>query len=541
MYRRGEITKQTNNQIKNKLNKDINNAKHKYFLDEFAKHKKNMKRYWIILNQISGKTKNKNEIVEILDGNNSLTSKPEIVSKFSDFFSNIALQLDNDLQNSTESPLQYLTSNPRSFFCSPVTESEVEKLILNSKITKTDVNQMPIKILKNLRYYVSAPLSKIINSSFLSGIFPHDLKLARITPIFKNGDNRITSNYRPIASLPFFSKIFERCMTNRLLSFFNKNSLFSQSQFGFLKNKSTEDAVIDLTEAIYDSLNSKKHHVSLMIDLKKAFDTVNHNILLKKLQLYGIRGIGLDWIRDYLTNRRSYVALGKDSSGTKVTNIGIPQGSVIGPILFIIYINDLPKTSDYLRATLFADDTTLSFSHADFNTIKTTLNTELSNVEKWTTANRLTINVNKTEMLLFSNLPVPPDYNNQIAFTNEILTFKSSCKFLGVLLDDKLNFSDHINYVISKISRTTGILYKIRNQLPIQARLNFYYSFVYPYLTYNITSWGGTNQTHLQPLIIQQKKIVRIMTNSHFLEHTTPLFHRLRLLKIPDIYELHLH
>ena len=438
LYRRGLITKQTNNQFKNKLNKDIKNAKSSYFLDKLEQHKNDSKRSWNILRQLSGRVKSREEIIQLLNGDDVLTDKKDIANKFSDFFASIALDLDNNLPISQVSPYTNIENNPRTFFIYPVTATELENIVSNLKITKTELNQMPVKLFKAISNYISEPLKNLINLSFSSGNFPKSLKLARITPIFKKGDKNNSSNYRPITSLPFISKIYERCMTNRLISFINKYSLFSNSQYGFRNNLSTQDALLDLTETIYNSLNNKKYQISIMIDLKKAFDSVNNNILLKKLELYGIRGMGLSWIQSYLADRVSYVALGKVKSNLHTTNIGIPQGSIIGPILFLIYINDLPKTSNKFHTTLFADDTTFSLSDDNYDTMVTTLNSELTKVENWTNANRLTINVTKTEMLFFSNRPIININNNQIILDNQFLNYTNSCTFLGVILDDKL-------------------------------------------------------------------------------------------------------
>ena len=239
-----------------------------------------------------------------------------------------------------------------------------------------------------------------------------------------------------------------------------------------------------------------------------------------------------------LGDRTNYVGLGQTSSSRHVINIGIPQGSIIGPILFLIYINDLPKISNNMTSTLFADDTNFSISHTDYDTMVNTLNSDLIAIEDWTITNRLTINLSKTEMLLFTNRLVNQN-DQRIMLGGGCLGFVESCKFLGIYIDVGLTYKSHITYLVGKISRSAGILYRIKNNLPLECRLQYYYSFIYPYLSYNILIWGGTNPCILYPLKIQLKRIVRLLSDAGFRDHTTPLFHKIKLLKLDDIYKLH--
>ena len=396
---------------------------------------------------------------------------------------------------------------------------------------------MSLIILKKICTSFIAPLCNIINKSFHLGIFPKQLKLARITPVYKKGDKTNPTNFRPISSLHYISKIFEKLLAKRLLSFFDRFSLFAPSQYGFLIGYSTADAILNLTEMIYNSLNRKDYHISVFVDIKKAFDSISHTILINKLEKYGIRGPPLRLLSSYLADRESYVACGLAKSENRISNIGIPQGSILGPVLFLIYVNDLPNFAPSATATLFADDTTISVSDKNFDICIGKLQFDLEMFSKWTLSNRLSVNVAKTEALIFSNRLFHTE-NANVAMNSQILEFGTNCKYLGVLIDQNLKFMEHINYILEKLSRNTGILYSIRHFLPKSAKLNFYYALFYPHLNYNIVIWGGTSNQLMKKLSVQQKRIVRIICDAHYRAHTNSLFYDLGILKVFDVYRL---
>ena len=535
MYRNGLISRSTNNRLKNSVNREVTFAKNQYYKNVFNENQSNPRKSWSTLKLLMGQAKSKNSIDYIVTDNSNISNKLDIAKKFSEYFSSIASELDANLGFSSSCPVQHISRNDKTFFMFPVKDGECLKLIKKLKNTKSSLNEMPVKIFKLVSTLIVKPLCKIINLSMQAGIFPSILKLARISPIFKKGPKSDVTNYRPISSLHFISKIFERSMTNRLVSFFNKFDLFSHSQFGFLKNKSTTDALVNLTEHIYESLNSKNHHISILIDLKKAFDTVNNSILSRKLELYGVRGLSQQWIRSFLKDRESFVSVEQHESNRTISNIGLPQGSIISPILFLIYINDLPKAPNNLHCTLFADDTTFAVSHPDFDTMTNLLNDELEKVADWFLSNRLTINVSKTELILHTNRRQAVT-NGQVLLDNSPIQFSEDCLFLGTVIDENLSFSKHVQHILKKISRNTGILFKIRDKLPLNARINFYHSFIYPYLAYSVVVWGNTSYVHIKPLILQQKRIIRIISDAGYRDHTTPLFRRFSILKFTDIH-----
>ena len=290
------------------------------------------------------------------------------------------------------------------FFLRPVSPIEISNIIHNlKKKSSPNSNKLPTFLLVTARDLISIPLSKIINESFKSGVFPNSLKLAEVVPIFKSGSSHDKSNFRPISLLPVYSKIFEKCLAERLLNFLKLTSIISPQQFGFQKKKSTSDALLNFVEDIYESLNERENSLSIFVDLKKAFDLVDHKILLNKLEKYGIRGLPLTWFRNYLTDRYQCVKIGSSKSEFLPITLGVPQGSVIAPLAFILFINDLPNFSNLCRSILFADDTTLTANDSDIIRLNLSINAELLNFKNWTISNKLLLNTDKTSAILISN------------------------------------------------------------------------------------------------------------------------------------------
>ena len=534
-FRMGLISKEANNRVKNEVFYATRNAKQQFYKNSFDQAKNNMYKHWKLIKNLLGSPNKPTEFNNLNVANREYTNASDIAEQFNTYFSSIGENLASQLPPANPSSNSVQRGLSNSFYLSEMSVSECFNLISYLKMTKTNIDSMPVRIFKQISPLVAPILCMLINLSFNTGTFPNPLKVARITPIYKKGDKSNPGNYRPIASLPYLSKIYERAMANRLIDFFDKFNIIHASQFGFQRGKSTSDAIHHLTEFIYSSLHDSKAVLNVQLDLRKAFDTVDYELLNNKLFQYGIRGIALAWLKSYLSNRQQYVCIKSESSDVKSVHIGVPQGSILGPILFLVFINDLPLCSEKLHTTLFADDTTLSIAHKNYNEVIPILNTELSLIYDWMLNNRLSVNVEKTELMLISNKKFNHS-NSDIVLGGENLSFTDSSMFLGLKFDNKLKFSKHTADISGKISKSIGIFSKIKHYLPTDARLNYYYSFLYPYLSYNIIFWGKTYETHLKQLKILQKRMIRFMTDSDYLAHTDPLFYQLKLLKLDDIY-----
>lgn len=333
----------------------------------------------------------------------------------------------------------------------------------------------------------------------------------------------------------------------RLYDFLDANDLLFKGQFGFRKKSSTAHSLIDITEHIKDSIDNGNFGCGIFIDLKKAFDTVNHSILLTKLEHYGVRGNLLKWFESYLSDRKQYVFYNGVASDILSITCGVPQGSVLGPLLFLIYINDLPNISNKLNFFLFADDTNIYYESKDLKELEKTMNKELKHLTLWLNLNRLALNVSKTNFVIFRSTKRIPNHNVVLIMNRKAISQKDHIKYLGVLMDQHLMWKKHISSVAKKVSRGVGILSKLRHFINPYLLKDIYYCLVYSHLSYGVEAWGSACKTETDELLILQKKAVRILTGNQYfqiygqpagpLPSADPLFTQLEILKLYDIFQ----
>jgi Reverse transcriptase (RNA-dependent DNA polymerase) len=384
---------------------------------------------------------------------------------------------------------------------------------------------------------VASIIAILVNHSFEHGYFPDALKIAKVCPIFKSGDKKQFSNYRPISILPSLSKIYEKAMHTRLVDYLNKNKLLVNNQYGFRANHSPYMAMLDMCDKITRGFDQGKITLAIFLDLQKAFDSLNHKILLQKMSYYGIRGNQLKWFTSYLTNRVQYTTYNNVLSARELITWGIPQGSILGPLLFIIFINDIVNCTSLLHYILFADDTNACCSGNSLEEVKTIANVELEKLSTWFCANNLSINVKKTNYILFRNKRrFALDNTFKIFLSGQELEMVQSTKFLGILIDEDLNWKTHTSYIASKVAKNVGIIYRNKNALDKRVMKLLYISLIQPYLNYCIIVWGSAYDNALKSVTLIQKRAIRTINNAAYLAHTPPLFLTSKVLTIQDLY-----
>ena len=542
MYKRH---KRTNNpeheaeykKYKNKLNYLLTKSEREHYQTLLKNNANNMKKSWKILKEVINKKKSSSSCSRFVVNNSITTNRKIIADSFNSFFIDIGPNLASKIPNSSKKPEAFMAENiSNSIFIKPVIEDEVKNIVKNLKESSTGWDSISSKIVKDTYSLFITPLTHIMNLSLLHGVVPTELKIAKVIPLFKSGDPTKFSNYRPVSVLPVFSKVIERLMYTRLLSFINKNKLLYKFQFGFRADHSPQLALVYLIDKISNALENGEYVLGVFLDFSKAFDTVNHSILFDKLNHYGIRGNALQWFRSYLSCRKQFVVYEGCESAHKFITCGVPQGSILGPLLFLIYINDLALVSDKLFALLFADDSNMFLSGRNPDSLIESMNIELEKVIDWLNVNKLSLNIKKTHFIIFRKHRDRILLNKSLKINDIVIDMTVNTKFLGVMIDQNLNFHSHITYIRGKISRTIGILYKSKKIFDKEILKTLYNSFVHPLFCYCVCVWGNIPQSYIDPLIKLQKRAIRVIAGAKKLAHTTPLFKEFKIMNVRNIY-----
>lgn len=484
---------------------------------------------WSICNEINGKAK----------GNNSHFSEnsQKLVNDFNNHIINIVSEMVN---NNPVIPFNCeIPDNNQSMYLQPVTNGELLDLVnkLKNKYSSGD-DQIPTSIVKLSIAETVDVLNYIINNSLKFGIYPNQLKLAKIIPLYKKGSIDDLNNYRPISLLPSFSKIFELVMCSRLISFMNKCQLFSTSQHGYLKGKSTTTAIFQFTKAILDSIENKKLSLGMFIDLSKAYDCIDRDLLLYKLNKYGVRGNVYTWIKSYLSERTQRVVVHDNNneikSNIQSSNIGIAQGSILGPILFIIFLNDLSNITTDFKITNYADDTNLLVSGSNMKYLLENAENAFLLTSNWFAQNKLIINDDKTNLILFRTKQYQIEKPENILLCGKNYTISNNTTFLGITIEEFLSWNDHINKLCLKLSSIGYGIKLVSRYMNLNTLKILYHANFESVLRYGILFWGSSAE--LQRVFVIQKRILRVINRMNFLESCRGVFKKLNILTVYGLY-----
>ncbi len=496
--------------VRNRVNNMKFYLKKKYCERSINDNMHDSKNLWKSLKKIipSSKPSSLCNIVNSSDHHDGQTDK-DAANSFNQYFTSVGQELSKEFDNvNVKCPCDDVRNkfqcNNDSFKFHNVSASFVyEQLCSMDNNKSTGLDLFNVKLLKLAAPYVSQSLAHICNLSLNTSKFPDDWKKAKVTPIFKSGDKSNVSNYRPISVLPIISKIIERNVHNQLYAYLCSKNILSDSQSGFRSKHSTTTTLLDVQDYILNNMDKGLATGVIFLDLKKAFDTVNHEILIKKLAKYGINGNELNWFKSYLHNRSQAVRVNSSLSDFKTYNTGIPQGSILGPLLFIIFVNCLPDIVT-CKTVMYADDTSLMCKAKNVDDLKVQLESNLKAVAQWFQANKLTLNTDKTKFMVFGTSHILDQFSDiTVTFNDKVIEKVDVFKYLGIKFDSNMSWSSQIDYLSGNVSKRIGVVKRVKYFLPQKTLVMLSNALVIPYFDYASSVWSNcsaTNKSHLQVL-----------------------------------------
>lgn len=542
-----EVLKLSYLRYRNFCNNLLRKIKNEYEKNELNKSRNSNRHLWKTINKISNRAKPKESPC-------SLITKDQTVDDINSFFANIGKSL---AQQNFSNALTHTDSVPigpsplHSFASLPTDDREVAALISSLKVNcAVGWDSISNQFLKSYSHLLTPPMTHICNLSLSTGVFPTVFKKAIVQPIHKSGDKGCVNNYRPISLLSALSKVLERLINGRLVDFLEKNNILSSRQFGFRKGKSTSDAVHEMTDYVVDNLDFGRKVIGIFLDLAKAFDTVSVPLLIKKLELIGIRGNQLALFVDYLTSRTQCVRIGSQMSRELRVDYGVPQGSILGPTLFLIYINDLCNIDlTGGRMIAFADDTVLLFSAESCGKVCSVAQSGFNIVNKWLRNNILTLNADKTKYIFFTlshtpkpSLPPPIKVHTCDPYMANcfcpVLERVESIKYLGIIIDSKLTFQPYIDVLSDRLRKLIYVFKTLRNVADAKILTSVYFALCQSLIRYCITSWGGMHKNSLLKLERTQRCILKVMYNLPYRFPTRDLYQKAKVLTVRQLYIL---
>ena len=521
---------------RNSVNNEIKRAKEIHYQTAFNDNKNNLRKTWRIINEMTSRKQTANSFIkEIVCNETSVIDSRKLSEAFNDHFASVGPKLSNEVPLSvgSRSHLDYLLttpSNTNSFQLKQTDTLTVFSLLSKLCISKaTGLDKISAKLLRLCPDLIAESLCFIFNSSINLGIFPDDWKSSKVIPLHKQGERRDMNNYRPISIIPVVAKVLERIVYNQVYEFLTNTNLLTNSQSGFRSLHSTVTALLEATNTWAYNIDCGKVNSVVFLDLKKAFDTVDHGILLSKLNAYGIGGTAHSWFKSYLRNRQQKCIVNGHLSSNRSLLCGIPQGTILGPLLFLIYINDLPNCLVHSQPRMYADDTHLTLASNNINDIEIYLNQDLENVNEWLIANRLTLNQSKTEFMLIGSRQRLCTFQSapNLKINGAPIKQVSVTKSLGVYIDENLSWNTHIDKLIKKVASGIGGLKRIRTLVPAATLKTLFNSLIQPHFDYCCIVWDHCNRTQAINLQKLQNRAARALTFSSYDADANPLIQTL--------------
>ena len=526
------------------LKKCLDNAQESYYKKLFDNNKNATFNLWKNLGHVLNPSKKRigNPVNKLLCNGSMVYDSKLISNIMNNHFCSIGKNLQQKI-NLGEKDVSYRKYLPppviNSFYLRPINQNDVilEISKLNPK-KASGPDEISCKLLQLCPEVFAVNLTKIYNQSIEKGEYPKEMKIAKVIALYKKGEHHLPDNYRPISLLSCFNKLFEKFIGRQLVEYIENNNILYDFQFGFRKKFSTSLALIETTDSIRRLIDNREYVLGIFVDLTKAFDTVDHEILLYKLQNYGVRGHANNFFRSYLESRRQYTVINGVNSDIKSVTTGVPQGSVLGPILFLIYINDIYRALTNCLIKLFADDTGIFTHDINFNKLLDSAKQKLIQLYDWCKCNKLTINSSKTCFIIFhaKNKNAHREVTNLDTPLIRIERVKST-RYLGVIFDENLTWNEHVQHVCKSLLKYFGIFNHIKSVMSTQTARQLYFAFIYSRISYGIEVYGKCANKLLSRLQVLQSKLLKLILRKNHMTATNELHRNLHLLKVEDIYK----
>ena len=504
---------------RNTTNNVIKQSKASYYKEACILNKDNPRKLWSTINEVCGRSSKSSHVKTLEIGQKTLTDDPSISEAFNEHFSEIGPKLIEAVESddTAKSFLEYVPITDKVFGITPICPAKVLQLFLNLSDRKASgLDNISSKLLKVAAPVIATSITDLFNCSISTGVFPDEWKLARVVPVFKKGIRSDVNNYRPTSIIPIIARVFEKAIYDQFYKYLADNSMLSNCQSGFRKLHNTMTTLLKSTDEWRLNIDKGQINGVVFIDLKKAFDTVDHSILIDKMRRYGLNEQTLNFFTSYLENRSQRCFVNGHLSQKVSVRCGVPQGSILGPLLFLIFINDLPNCFDTAKTTMYADDTTLTFCASDTNSLESQINSELKQLNQWLVANKLTLNVSKTELMIITTrqkrtfIDDTLNVNNSGQPVNRVM----SVNMLGLQLEQSLSWTKHKEHIYKKVAPALGLLKRVRDFVDRDTLVSIYNALILPHLEYACVVWDGLDKGLAIKLQRLQNRAARIITRS---------------------------